>query len=55
MKYENISIYLNDEFKKQIETLFPSVKEGEMSIAAATKAAVAELYQIKKKDNAKVK
>ena len=48
MKYENISIYINDEFKQQIETLFPSVKEGKMSIAAAIKLAVAKLYKTEK-------
>ena len=53
MKYENVSVYVNDEFKQQIEALFPSVKEGKMSIAAAIKMAVAKLYKIEK-ENVKI-
>ena len=55
MKYENISVYVNGEFKKQIEALFPSVKEGEMSIAAAIKLAVAKLYKIEEESIKTVK
>lgn len=51
MKYENISVYVNDKFKEQIETLFPEAKSGEMSIAAAIKLAVAELYEIRKENS----